>query len=606
MAKLKRIWKRHLFFLITIALVFGLCIAPYAAKAASADVYYVAPNGDDSNPGTQIQPWMTIQKAADTMTAGDTTIILAGDYAERVFINQSGVSGAPITFRAEGTVTMKGFTVYADHISLIGFDISNTDDHPQNGWGIFLEGSYCIIEDNYVHYATRGGIDLYASPGNYANTSHCIVRGNRLYRNAFAGIEVYGQDNLIEENEIWGTIQHHPKWENPPSWVDADGIRFHGSGHLIRNNYIHDISYSDPENITPHIDCFQTFSEAYHERAQNVIFEKNTCKNVQAQTKEEFGKGFMLEGADHIIIRNNIIEAFTNVNINSGCSDITIVNNVFTTDLSFVMDFHTVGIAVRQSPNTTIKNNIFYDLPNHIIVVYDSTSQQGLDGGYNSVYRSDGQPPWGDPYPHDLWQVDPQFVNPGEYDFHLLPSSPAIDAGITLTNVIDDFDGNPRPQGSGYDIGAFEYLTFEATSTPIPSPTAPPPSPTPTPSPTTVPPSPTLEPSPTALPPTPTQASSPTPTPTNTPPPTSTPTSTPSITPTSTHTISPSETPSSTPLPADLNQDGQVDVLDTQLCVNVVLGTETDPVIVARADVNTDGEVNVLDVQEIVNIMLAI
>ena len=45
---------------------------------------------------------------------------------------------------------------------------------------------------------------------------------------------------------------------------------------------------------------------------------------------------------------------------------------------------------------------------------------------------------------------------------------------------------------------------------------------------------------------------------------------------------------------------------DTQLCVNVVLGMETDPIIVARADVNNDGEVNVLDVQEIVNLILAV
>jgi hypothetical protein len=48
-----------------------------------------------------------------------------------------------------------------------------------------------------------------------------------------------------------------------------------------------------------------------------------------------------------------------------------------------------------------------------------------------------------------------------------------------------------------------------------------------------------------------------------------------------------------------------VDVLDAQLCVNVVLGTETDPVIVTLADVNKDGEVNVLDVQIIVNIVLS-
>ena len=43
-----------------------------------------------------------------------------------------------------------------------------------------------------------------------------------------------------------------------------------------------------------------------------------------------------------------------------------------------------------------------------------------------------------------------------------------------------------------------------------------------------------------------------------------------------------------------------MDVLDVQLCVNVFLGSETDPGIVAHADVNGDGAVNVLDVQAIV------
>jgi hypothetical protein len=69
-----------------------------------------------------------------------------------------------------------------------------------------------------------------------------------------------------------------------------------------------------------------------------------------------------------------------------------------------------------------------------------------------------------------------------------------------------------------------------------------------------------------------------------------------------------SSTPTATPTaesdPPDLNQDGQVNVLDIQLCVNVVLGSVTDPETVAHADVNGDGLVNVLDVQAIVNAYL--
>lgn len=45
-------------------------------------IYYVAKNGNDSNPGTESQPWRTIQKAAETLVAGDTVYIKAGTYNE--------------------------------------------------------------------------------------------------------------------------------------------------------------------------------------------------------------------------------------------------------------------------------------------------------------------------------------------------------------------------------------------------------------------------------------------------------------------------------------------------------------------------------------------
>jgi hypothetical protein len=84
-------------------------------------------------------------------------------------------------------------------------------------------------------------------------------------------------------------------------------------------------------------------------------------------------------------------------------------------------------------------------------------------------------------------------------DFHLLANSLLIDAGLTLAEVADDYDGTPRSQGAGYDIGAYEYAgTVQPTSTPIPAqaptPTAtqramatPTPQPTDTPGPTPVP-----------------------------------------------------------------------------------------------------------------------
>lgn len=150
-----------------------------------------------------------------------------------------------------------------------------------------------------------------------------------------------------------------------------------------------------------------------------------------------------------------------------------------------------------------------------------------------------------------------------------------------------------------------------ATDTPLPTATDTPVPPTPTPTDTLVPPTATDTPLPTAtdtpVPPTATPTNTPVPptnTPTSTPvPPTNTPTSTPTDEPTS--TPSPTVTPTATPGESgDLNLDGSVNVLDVQLAINVFLGTETDPAIVARADVNADGSVDVVDVQLITLIFL--
>ena len=48
--------------------------------AVQGTIYYVAPDGNDSNPGTESLPWRTIQKAANNMVAGDTVFIRAWTY----------------------------------------------------------------------------------------------------------------------------------------------------------------------------------------------------------------------------------------------------------------------------------------------------------------------------------------------------------------------------------------------------------------------------------------------------------------------------------------------------------------------------------------------
>lgn len=448
---------------ITLAIIFimplvGACGVLVPFLGVAQDDYFVAPYGDDDNPGTLEEPWRTIQKAADTLGPGNTVHVLESDYPERVQVRISGTSESPITFRAEGIVTLKGFNVLADYIAIQGFEITNTENHPRNGLGIFVSGSHCVLIDNYIHFAVQGGITLSAT------SSDCTVENNRLYRNGMAGIEVNGVNHLIEGNEIWGTIQYHPDWENPPSWVDADGLRFFGSGHRIRSNYVHDISYAEPENVDPHIDCFQTWADSFHEAASDILLEGNVCEVLESQAAQESGHGFMLANASDITIQNNIVIAYGGVNGDrQGTSGLTIVNNVFINDLSF-QDFYPMGIRLIDIPDVVIKNNIFYNQPFNTISIIGNTRGHEID--YNLAYRSDGQPSQCyqvenscvTPAPQNhYWDVDPLFVDPGSGDFHLQQGSPAINVGVVLSEVLQDLEGNARPQGSGFDLGAYEY-----------------------------------------------------------------------------------------------------------------------------------------------------
>lgn len=57
---------------------------------------------------------------------------------------------------------------------------------------------------------------------------------------------------------------------------------------------------------------------------------------------------------------------------------------------------------------------------------------------------------------------DPKFVDYASLDLRLQFSSPAIDAGTELDDVTSDIRGVARPQGGGYDLGAYEHVPGSA------------------------------------------------------------------------------------------------------------------------------------------------
>lgn len=75
-----------------------------SSLAVKNNTYYVsqAAYAKDTNDGSENFPFRTIQKAADVAMAGDTVIIHAGTYREKVTVKNDGTAASPIVFRAAG------------------------------------------------------------------------------------------------------------------------------------------------------------------------------------------------------------------------------------------------------------------------------------------------------------------------------------------------------------------------------------------------------------------------------------------------------------------------------------------------------------------------
>ncbi len=65
---------------------------------------------------------------------------------------------------------------------------------------------------------------------------------------------------------------------------------------------------------------------------------------------------------------------------------------------------------------------------------------------------------------------DPAFANPAGGDYHLGSNSVAIDAGLFIPWLTRDIDGDPRPNGPDYDIGADEFVCLPLSEVTITGP----------------------------------------------------------------------------------------------------------------------------------------
>lgn len=430
---------------------------------AGGDTYYVAPGGNDSAGGTSAAPWRTIQHAVANLVAGQTAIVEAGNYVERVSINSAGTSAAPITLQAASgaSVTMLGFSISGSDWVIDGFDIS-TQSNTNDGYGVYFFGAaaHDIVQNNYIHELCHEGI--YMEP----TVSYISAINNRIWRAEMAGAQVDGTNELIEGNEVWGTQQRPAVLGGiysgciTPSGSDADGFRFFGQNHQFVHNYIHDIAYGTMENPNPHVDCFQTWGSSTM-KVDNITFQSNWCR--WPDTSGQYHAG-MLEGTSGavgtLVFEDNVFADMKDGLIigegqPSGVAVIKIWNNTFDHIATEAVEFND-----WRSSADEVTNNIFFD------VGAGGDSYMCLPGGSpvieaNDFYMRDGGRLGNYCSKAPYISLNPTFVNAGDStgagaDYHLQSGSPIKDNGVTLSQVPADYDGTARPLGAGYSIGAFQ------------------------------------------------------------------------------------------------------------------------------------------------------
>jgi hypothetical protein len=112
------------------------------------------------------------------------------------------------------------------------------------------------------------------------------------------------------------------------------------------------------------------------------------------------------------------------------------------------------GILVEPYATLNAVNTILSGHTLGISVTHPASSTVGAD--YTLWWDNTTDYASGVAHSNDL-SGNPAFVGPAAWDYHIGSGSAAIDQG-TGAGVTSDLDGDSRPQGSGYDIGADEYV----------------------------------------------------------------------------------------------------------------------------------------------------
>jgi parallel beta-helix repeat protein len=394
---------------------------------------WVSELGNDvTGDGSEAHPWKSLQKAADSVVAGDYVMVAPGSY-DGFQVTTSGKPDARITFHAGPGVII---------------DAPNPVNRLD---GINLEGaSFVTIEGFQVSNMPRAGLRSVSNDG-------CILRQNVSQSNGYWGILTGWSENIvIEGNTTSGSVREHGIYVSN----SADGA-------VVRNNIV---SGNRGSGIQFNADASLP-GDGIH--SHNLIE-----GNILSGNGAGGGAALNFDGLQESVVRNNLLydNHATGIVLYQGRAAAGSRNNLIENNtVVMAADSRWALLMTDGSDGNTVVNNILLTRNpqrGSITIESDSLPRLSDHNVLQGLFELDGVPQGFGAYQaftqgadsHSIVipqgqvtaAIDLLFVNPAAGDFRLKPGSLARDAGSPVFQPGVDLFQHPRGLDLGIDIGALE------------------------------------------------------------------------------------------------------------------------------------------------------
>ena len=390
--------------------------------------YYLATTGVDSGTGTsRFAPWRHWSFAVPQLVAGDTLVALTGTYAEPM----------PQTV-IQGQSWVNPITMIADSGAMVTLQPPSGSCNWVIDW--FSGQQYVVIDGINLDSSLAqvghdmGGISIDYSPNVLfqADGAHHIrfknadTIGNRLagdVSTSRVGIDCRGSG--LSQGCEFITVNVHGSAGNNSYY----GGYIHSNDNLFDGLNVYDIGWIG-------LQIFDLASTPSGNIVRNSLFHDI----IRAYVGSRVG---VLDAGDNTLVYNNI---FYNINSDQTATDPCAALVAYSgTGKKYLNNTITSnhGNAINVNPGTTgtiIDNNVAYGND------FDGVSDLGSGTDVRSA---------------NLFGTDPLFKNAGAHDYEITTSSAARDTGTSYSTIFGtDIVGVARPQGAGWDKGAYELQSL--------------------------------------------------------------------------------------------------------------------------------------------------